>query len=55
MGKKPQPPIAALLAGLVLLPTVQDSESETWKMDVLWQDIFICSIHPNCGTQCAYR
>jgi len=35
MGETPKPSIAALLAGLVALPTVQKSKSGIWRMDVL--------------------
>jgi len=51
MGETPKPSIAALLAGLVALPTVQKSKSGIWRMDVLWQDVFICGIYPSCGTE----
>lgn len=52
MGQTPQPSIAVLLAGLIVLPAVQESKSEIRRMDVLQQDVFICNIHPNCGTEC---
>lgn len=48
MGENIQPSVATLLA---VLPTVQDSKSVIWRKDGFWQDMFICSIHPNWATE----